>query len=145
MQDDLTGLPNRRGMAERLDDALARLRRDGGNVAVLLVDLDRFKPVNDLRGHAAGDRLLRIAARRPSQQLVTEEEPRLAVLEDERAVGQLVERGAETWPVDALGVQPLVDRVGHDRVTQPGELFPVCFRKHHRPLLSSARQEGFTA
>jgi diguanylate cyclase (GGDEF)-like protein len=62
--DDLTGLPNRRGMIERLNAALARSRRDGSTVVALLVDLDRFKPVNDLRGHAAGDRLLQLVARR---------------------------------------------------------------------------------
>ena len=62
--DDLTGLPNRRGMVERLNAALARSRRDGSTVVALLVDLDRFKPVNDLRGHAAGDRLLQLVARR---------------------------------------------------------------------------------
>ena len=64
MHDDLTGLPNRRGMAEHLTAALARSRRDDSTVVVLLVDLDRFKPVNDLRGHAAGDRLLQLVANR---------------------------------------------------------------------------------
>ena len=64
--DDLTGLPNRRGMVEHLNMALSRSRRDGTAVAVLLVDLDRFKSVNDLRGHAAGDRLLQLVARRMS-------------------------------------------------------------------------------
>jgi diguanylate cyclase (GGDEF)-like protein len=64
VHDDLTGLPNRRGMAEHLNAALARSRRDDSTVVVLLVDLDRFKPVNDLRGHAAGDRLLQLVAKR---------------------------------------------------------------------------------
>lgn len=62
--DALTGLPNRRKMTESLRAALARTRREGGTVAALLVDLDRFKPVNDLRGHAAGDRLLQMVADR---------------------------------------------------------------------------------
>ncbi|HXA22560.1 MAG TPA: EAL domain-containing protein [Acetobacteraceae bacterium] len=69
VHDDLTGLPNRRGMAERLNAALARSRRDGSTIAVLLVDLDRFKPVNDLRGHAAGDRLLQLVAKRMTDTL----------------------------------------------------------------------------
>ena len=64
VHDALTGLPNRRRLAEGLHAALARARREGGAVAALLVDLDRFKPVNDLRGHAAGDRLLQMVAER---------------------------------------------------------------------------------
>lgn len=64
VHDALTGLPNRRRLGEGLDAALTRARREGGAVAVLLVDLDRFKPVNDLRGHAAGDRLLQMVAER---------------------------------------------------------------------------------
>ena len=64
VHDDLTGLPNRRGMAERLNAAAGAFPADDSTVVVLLVDLDRFKPVNDLRGHAAGDRLLQLVARR---------------------------------------------------------------------------------
>ena len=56
--DPLTGLPNRRGLLKQLAAALAHTRREGGSVALLLVDLDRFKPVNDLYGHAAGDAVL---------------------------------------------------------------------------------------
>lgn len=60
-QDPLTGLPNRRGLAEGLDVALA----PGAGPAVLcMVDLDGFKAVNDAHGHAAGDVLLRLAAAR---------------------------------------------------------------------------------
>ncbi len=62
--DALTDLPNRRRLYEDLRTALARPDRGGGEVALLLCDLDRFKLVNDVHGHPAGDHLLRLVATR---------------------------------------------------------------------------------
>ncbi len=56
--DALTGLPNRRRFFTELDEWIEAARRDGSTFAVGLLDLDRFKPVNDTHGHVVGDRLL---------------------------------------------------------------------------------------
>ena len=61
--DSLTGLYNRHAFVEELATEIARLTSNGGNSAVLFIDLDQFKYINDTCGHPAGDELLRLAAR----------------------------------------------------------------------------------
>ena len=62
--DSLTGLPNRSMFLAELDRAIARAQRGGEDFAVCFMDLDRFKSINDTLGHAAGDELLKVMARR---------------------------------------------------------------------------------
>jgi diguanylate cyclase (GGDEF)-like protein/PAS domain S-box-containing protein len=64
--DPLTRLPNRSLLSDRIATALARARRDKGRVALLYLDLDKFKQVNDTHGHAVGDQLLQAVAARIS-------------------------------------------------------------------------------
>lgn len=76
--DALTGLPNRVLFSDRLQQAMALSRRQGGKLAVVYIDLDEFKPVNDAFGHEAGDQLLiEIASR---MRAVLREEDTLARL-----------------------------------------------------------------
>src|SRR4051812_21236375 len=63
-RDTLTDTPNRAVMLDRIENAIALARRHGTGVAVLFIDLDGFKRVNDTFGHAIGDTTLQLAARR---------------------------------------------------------------------------------
>ncbi len=69
LHDPLTGLPNRTLALDRADLALARRQRDGTDVAMIMLDLDRFKVINDSLGHAIGDQLLGALATRLQETL----------------------------------------------------------------------------
>jgi diguanylate cyclase (GGDEF)-like protein/PAS domain S-box-containing protein len=64
LHDGLTGLPNRTLFADRVQQELHHANRDGGRLAVMLLDLDRFKEINDTLGHASGDHVLQVVAER---------------------------------------------------------------------------------
>ena len=100
--DELTGLPNRRLLEDRLEQALSRARRKGNKVAVLLLDLDHFKQVNDTYGHRIGDLAL--------QQVVTRLASRMRVSDT------LARSGGDEFTVvsdvaDAYGAQVLVSNL----------------------------------
>jgi diguanylate cyclase (GGDEF)-like protein/PAS domain S-box-containing protein len=65
--DTLTGLPNRRLLEDRAEQALSTARRDGTGVSVMYLDLDRFKPINDSLGHEIGDIVLQLTSERLRQ------------------------------------------------------------------------------
>ena len=63
IRDPLTGLFNRRFMEESMNNEVARARRGNSNLGVIMLDLDKFKQLNDTHGHEAGDAMLRAVAR----------------------------------------------------------------------------------
>lgn len=113
LYDSLTGLPNRTLFSDRLEHAVTRSRRSQRPVAVLYLDLDRFKVVNDTLGHPAGDALLEAVARRLEGALREEDtvarfggDEFLVLLEEveeaadvERAAERVVELFGEPFPV----------------------------------------------
>jgi diguanylate cyclase (GGDEF)-like protein len=109
--DALTGLLNRRAFDERLEAEMARARRHGGRLVICLVDLDRFKAVNDTHGHAAGDAVLRAVA------------AHLACVREEDAVFRL---GGDEFAL--LLVEPDGDgaAVVADRISTAIETDPEC-------------------
>jgi len=101
--DQLTSLPNRTLLRERVDHALARALRSGSGVAALILDMDRFKEINDMLGHEIGDKLLIEAAQRIR-----------ASVRDQDTVARL---GADEFAVilegvsEAREVLPVVERI----------------------------------
>jgi diguanylate cyclase len=67
LNDPLTGLPNRANFGDHLDGELTKAAKDGHKLAVIGIDLNRFKEINDLRGHIAGDHALKTIAQRLRQ------------------------------------------------------------------------------
>jgi diguanylate cyclase (GGDEF)-like protein len=122
LTDPLTGLGSRQLLLERADAALERRARTGGHVALLSLDLDRFKLLNDSLGHEAGDRLL-IALAGRLRHCVRPSDTVARLGGDEFAV--LCEDLGDAREVDGL-VARLTAAVAEPVVVGGAELFPVC-------------------
>ncbi|MBT5186512.1 MAG: EAL domain-containing protein [Kordiimonadaceae bacterium] len=111
--DSLTGLANRNMFSEKLTDALKVARRSDKQIAVMILDLDKFKPVNDLFGHGVGDKLLKIVAER--------------LLECAREVDTVARLGGDEFAIvfsnieDENNIIVIADRI-IDSIQQPAEI-----------------------
>ena len=111
--DSLTGLANRNLLSERLDEALKLARRLEKKVAVMILDLDKFKPVNDLHGHATGDKLLKVVAER--------------LIKCAREVDTVARLGSDEFAIvftnieDDANIITIADRIIHS-IQQPVEI-----------------------
>ncbi|MBN8980062.1 MAG: EAL domain-containing protein [Rhizobiales bacterium] len=106
--DGLTGLPNRILLRQKLDELLVSTRRSGDKVAVLFLDLDNFKAINDTLGHAIGDKLLKGVTKRLKSSL-REDDSVARLGSDEFAV---VQAGVQRPEDVAFTARRLIDAIG---------------------------------
>ncbi|MCK7595553.1 diguanylate cyclase domain-containing protein [Pseudomarimonas salicorniae] len=116
--DALTGLPNRSLLIDRVEVAIARAERHGHQLALLFVDLDGFKQINDERGHAAGDRLLQETAHR-LQRAVRSCDTVARIGGDEFVI--LIED-----LVEPQGAQHVADSIGRQLQASTDGVDPLC-------------------
>jgi diguanylate cyclase (GGDEF)-like protein/PAS domain S-box-containing protein len=152
--DVLTGLPNRALLSDRLAQALARGARHGDSVALLFLDIDRFKAINDSVGHSGGDELLRAIGERLRRAL-RDEDTVARVGGDEfivvlPAVREPSEAGYVAEKIDAAMTQPFsaMGRTAHVSVSIGISLYPRDARdpdtlwKYAATAMRQAKQEG---
>jgi diguanylate cyclase (GGDEF)-like protein len=149
--DALTGLPNRRAFDEALDREVARAHRAGAPLALLALDLDRFKQVNDVHGHAAGDAALVAAAARARAALREgdllarvggEELAALlpgAGLDAAREAGERIRAAISAAPVEAAGASFRVTVSVGAAVLAPGERGPALHARADERLYAAKR------
>jgi diguanylate cyclase (GGDEF)-like protein/PAS domain S-box-containing protein len=117
--DPLTGLPNRNLLLDRLEHALERARREGNHLAVLFIDLDRFKNVSSTLGHHAGDALLQTVAR--SMNLLLRGSDTLACLSGDEFV-VLLEENINTHNTSVVA-EKLIELFTHPFLLKTQEIY----------------------
>ncbi|MEO8004920.1 MAG: PAS domain S-box protein, partial [Betaproteobacteria bacterium] len=152
--DVLTGLPNRTLFRDRLDRAIVRARRDGHLVAVMFLDLDRFKEINDNLGHSVGDEILvQVAARFKEQLRDIDTISRLAgdeftfLIEGTTEAGQVIAvadkiLGVFTRPMAAAGNEVYVTASIGIAFSEAGVLGVDDLLKNADIAMYHAKQEG---
>lgn len=139
--DPLTSLPNRRLLMDRMDQALITARRSGQVGAVMFVDLDNFKNINDARGHAVGDALLKAVATRLSD-LLREEDSLARIGGDEFVL--LIPGRAKDLVSGARKALVVAEKV-RDALAQPMEIDGQSYTAHGSIGVTLMPKEGETA
>jgi diguanylate cyclase (GGDEF)-like protein/PAS domain S-box-containing protein len=151
--DPLTDLPNRALFHDRLIHEIERLRRQPGSLALLLVDLDRFKQINDTYGHAMGDKVLRETAARLREVMRSGTVARLGGDEFAIVLGPAVDRHAAVAVAQRVleclrkpinGLPPELTptaSIGIRLISQPGEQ-PQELLRHADAALYQAKRDG---
>jgi two-component system cell cycle response regulator len=148
--DSVTGLANRSGFNQRLDQALSRARREDGRLAVMVLDLDGFKAVNDRFGHSAGDELLKLVGARLSG--VVRDDEMVARLGGDEFALLVEDTGTQGDPtecaehvIEALAQPVLLGSVSHELTASMGvAIFPDSGTSAER-LLRAADQAMYVA
>ena len=154
LQDPLTGLPNRALFGERLDHGLVQARRHGWRIAVLFIDIDKFKAINDSHGHDLGDKVLLTVAGRLRSLVRGEDlvsrwggDEFACVLLDVRMEADavrvalsMVRRIAEACTIDDV-VLVIRASIGIALFPGDGEAAEILFQKADRAMYEAKRSE----